>query len=82
MAQPLHVYLPKVENFKRLKTKKYDHVVDFVTKSKGIIRINEVPLYLVETQTFRVGVLEFLILIGEERLGNVDICVCIHEDAL
>ena len=78
MAQPLHTHLPKVESVQTYGNKKHAHAVALVTTGKGMIRVNGVPLHLVEPQTLRVKVLEPVILLGESRFSKIDIRVRVH----
>ena len=73
MAQPLHTHLPKVESVQTYGKKKHAQAVALVTTGKGMIRVNGVPLHLVEPQTLRIKVLEPVLLLGEQRFGKVDI---------
>ena len=73
MAQPLHTHLPKVESVQTYGKKKHAQAVALVTTGKGMIRVNGVPLHLVEPQTLRIKVLEPVLLLGEQRVGKVDI---------
>ena len=78
MAQPLHTHLPKVESVQTYGNKKHAHAVALVTSGKGMIRINGVPIHLVEPQTLRVKILEPIILLGEQRFSKVDIRIRVH----
>lgn len=78
MAQPLHTHLPKVESVQTYGNKKHAHAVALVTTGKGMIRVNGVPLHLVEPQTLRIKVLEPILLLGELRFSKVDIRVRVH----
>ena len=78
MAQPLHTHLPKVESEQTYGNKKHAHAVALVTSGKGMIRINGVPIHLVEPQTLRVKILEPIILLGEQRFSKVDIRIRVH----
>jgi small subunit ribosomal protein S16e len=78
MAQPLHTHLPKIESVQTFGNKKHAHAVALVTRGKGMIRVNGVPLHLVEPAVLRVKVLEPVLLLGNERFGNVDIRVRVH----
>ena len=78
MAQPLHTHLPKVESVQTYGNKKHAHAVALVTSGKGMIRVNGVPIHLVEPQTLRIKVLEPIILLGDQRFSKVDIRVRVH----
>ena len=78
MAQPLHTHLPKVDSVQTYGNKKHAHAVALVTSGKGMIRINGVPIHLVEPQTLRVKILEPIILLGEQRFSKVDIRIRVH----
>lgn len=78
MAQPQHTHLPKVESVQTFGNKKHAHAVALVTSGKGMIRVNGVPLHLVEPQILRVKVLEPVLLLGNERFGKVDIRVRVN----
>ena len=78
MAQAPHTHLPKVESVQTFGNKKHAHAVALVTSGKGMIRVNGVPLHLVEPQILRVKVLEPVLLLGNERFGKVDIRVRVN----
>lgn len=78
MAQAPHTHLPKIESVQTFGNKKHAHAVALVTSGKGMIRVNGVPLHLVEPQILRIKVLEPVLLLGNERFGKVDIRVRVH----
>ncbi|CAG9314429.1 unnamed protein product [Blepharisma stoltei] len=78
MAQPVHTHLPRIESVQTYGKKKHAQAVALITKGKGMIRVNGVPLHLVEPQTLRVKVLEPILLLGESRFSKVDFKIRVH----
>lgn len=78
MAQSKHTHLPKVESVQTYGNKKHAHAVALITKGKGMIRVNGVPLHLVEPQVLRIKLLEPVLLLGVDRFSHVDIRVRVH----
>lgn len=78
MAQPVHTHLPRVESVQTYGKKKHAQAVALITKGKGMIRVNGVPLHLVEPQTLRIKVLEPILLLGESRFSKVDFKIRVH----
>jgi len=78
MAQALHTHLPRVESVQTYGKKKHAQAVALVTKGNGMIKVNGVPLNLVEPQALRVKVLEPVLLLGESRFSKVDIKIRVH----
>jgi len=58
--------------------KKTATAVAHCKKGKGLVRINGVPLHLVQPETLRFKVREPLLLLGNERFKNVDIRVRVN----
>jgi small subunit ribosomal protein S16e len=65
MAQPQHTHLPdKLESVQTHGRKKKSTAVALVTKGTGMIRVNGVPLHLVEPQPLRTKLFEPILLLG------------------
>ena len=73
MAQPIHTHLPKIPSVQSYGKKKHAVATALVTQGKGMIRVNGVPLHIVEPQILRVKVLEPVLLLGETRFSKIDI---------
>lgn len=76
MAQPVQTHLPpNLESVQTYGRKKHAVAVALVTKGKGMIRVNGVPLHLLQPEILRVKVLEPVLLLGQNRFAKVDVRV-------
>ena len=73
MAQAIHTHLPKVPSVQTYGKKKHATANALVAQGRGMIRVNGVPLHLIEPQILRVKVLEPILLLGENRFSKLDI---------
>ena len=72
MAQPIHTHLPTKPSVQTYGKKKHAVASALVVQGNGMIRVNGVPLHIVEPQTLRVKVLEPILLLGESRFSKID----------
>ena len=63
----------KAENVQTFGRKKNSVAAACVKEGKGMIKVNGVPLELVEPEILRVKVFEPILLLGQKRLNNMDI---------
>ena len=76
MAQPVQTHLPpNLESVQTYGRKKHAVAVALVTKGKGMVRVNGVPLHLLQPEIMRAKVLEPVLLLGQNRFSKVDIRV-------
>lgn len=64
--------VPSVQVFGR---KKNAVAVAFTKAGKGLLKVNGSPITLLQPETLRVKALEPVLLLGKERLANLDIRV-------
>jgi small subunit ribosomal protein S16e len=77
MAQaqkPTHIK-PNLETALTFGKKKTSIAVATVTMGKGMIRVNGVPLHLVEPEVMRTKIMEPILLIGQQKFAKIDIRV-------
>src|SRR5574343_252830 len=76
MAQPVQTHLPRnLESVQTYGRKKHAVAVALVTKGKGMIRVNGVPLHLLQPAILRAKVLEPVLLLGQSKFSRVDVRV-------
>lgn len=72
MAEKRKTHLPNVESVQTFGKKKHATAVALVTKGNGSIRVNGVPLQLVEPAILRVKVLEPVLLLGARNFNQIN----------
>ena len=71
-AKPGHIK-PNLETALTFGKKKTSLAVATVTMGKGMIRVNGVPLHLVEPEVLRAKIMEPVLLIGQQKFSKIDI---------
>ena len=74
VQKPTHIK-PNLETALTFGKKKTSLAVATVTMGRGMIRVNGVPLHLVEPEVLRTKVMEPVLLIGQQKFSKIDIRV-------